>query len=434
MQANPNPPESQAHPLKKTPLVSPSAQEIVESPATMPAVNGTPAGAPTEGPPATRAMPAATPNKIAEASPPMAIPAKNATSDPPTAKAAAVEKPAPAEPQFAPIAAPELEHAYASLALDKPRRQPDVLCFELPYGRVVACESLVEIADSVARSIEHKLDLREMSRPTPRIALDLRIVPPESLEAEKRPLTIPVTLAVPAEASPWIGPHWDFMGELVSLSDFADAQFSKSDFEVPAEEVFAVSAAAVESAASQTATPTTSAPITSVHVPEPQSNPLPVISAGIAPGRAKALPVFGPVPVSSGAAQIPQPTGLPLRPLMVLAGPSAPSAEVEHRKGNFPSLHPALPTKPELQETQTSAAPSAELNLGLPELRQTPDGPIASRIRKILGGLTGAMVLGAGIFIFQGKPSNACLKSPTPAFADGSPGGQSIGNWRKQKS
>ena len=147
---------------------------------------------------------------------------------------AAIRKPAPANLQFALVAAPEFEHAFASLAPGRPQRQPDRPPAELPQGRAMAWERGVEIADFIARPLEHKLDLREVSRPTPRIALDLRIVPPESLETERRPLAIPVTHAAPAEASLWNSPSREFAIELVSLSEFADAQFLQSNFEAPA--------------------------------------------------------------------------------------------------------------------------------------------------------------------------------------------------------
>ena len=132
------------------------------------------------------------------------------------------------------MAAPEFEHAFASLAPGRLRCQSDKLPTELPQGRAIAWERGVDIADSITRPIERNLDLREPSRPAPMIALDLRIVPPGSLDTESQPLTIPVTHAAPVEASLWNSPHRDFAVELASLSDFADAQFSKSDFEVPA--------------------------------------------------------------------------------------------------------------------------------------------------------------------------------------------------------
>jgi hypothetical protein len=159
-----------------------------------------------------------------------------------------------------------------------------------------------------------------------------------------------------------------------------------------------------------------------------------VNSTGIAAGRAKPLPVFGAAPISTGTIQIPQPNGLPLRPVMVLAtaAGAAPAVEtgVQKSKGSVLSLSSALSTKPEGQQSKTSAPLSPELNLGLPELpMQTPASPMASRMRKILAALTGAAVLGAGIFFVLGKQSNAGLKSPTPALAGGAQGGPWIANF-----
>jgi hypothetical protein len=386
--------------------------------------------------------------------------AKTAASQPATAKPAVIRKPAPAELQFALVAAPEFEHAFASLAPDRPRRQPGLLLTELPHGRAVAWETGVEIANSIARPMEPKLDLREVSRTTPRIGLDLRIVPPESLETENRPLTIPIALAEPANASLWIGPHRDFTGEMASLSDFADAQFSKSDFEAPVLATGSdVSAAVAQPLAPEpqpaalTSEPPPLAEVQAVttvaeplgpepqaevvegdprrpetntsfiptfRVPDPELNPIAISSTGIAPARAKPLPVFGPTPVSAGTIQISQPNGLPLRPVMVLATP-APNAEVKHRKAGVLSVGSALSIKPSL-----SVAP----NLGLPELpAQASAGPITSRMPKILAALTGAVVLGAGIFFFPGNRSDAGLKSATPAVADGALGGQWITNF-----
>ena len=89
------------------------------------------------------------------------------------------------------------------------------------------------------RQLDHAADGKQtgsagnVSRNTPTIALDLRVVPPESLEMERRPLTISATPAAATEASLWIGPHVDFPSELASLSEFANAQFAKSDFVIP---------------------------------------------------------------------------------------------------------------------------------------------------------------------------------------------------------
>jgi len=431
--------ELQRQPLKAPPLRGAAPPAMVGPPAAANALNGSsataepkaatvrPSAAParvqTVGPVTARAMPPVTPYKIPTAQTPVAIASKNDASQPATAKAAAVQKPAPAELRFAPVAAPEFAHAFAPLAPGKPRSQAD-LAAELPHSRVVPWDSGVEIADSIARPLERKLELREGSRTTPKIALDLRVVPPESLQTESRALTIAVTPAAPAEASLWIGPHCDFAGEVVSLSDFADAQFSKSGFEVPVVDAPGVEAPAGGGFAGFAIPPVaesdplrSAAPAPAVQIPEPQRNPLPVNSAGIAPGKGKPFPVFGPAPVGAGIVQIPQPKGLPLRPLMVLQAPAAPAA----------MKSPDVSIKPSFQESET---PPAALNLGLPELRMPdPAGARTSRMRPILAALGGAAVLGAGLFFFVGKPGDAGLKSPVRVLADGAVGSQWIANY-----
>ena len=479
--------ELKVQPVPAPPLPSALAPPADEPPAAIakstPGVNGAPAWAEKARPAATPSAPApvAKPNGIANSQPPPPIPvkkavplpavsqpapAKVAASQPAIAKPAAIQKPAPAELQFALVAAPEFEHAFASLAPDRPRRQAEMSSAELPRCGAITWENGVEIANSIARPIEHKLDLREVSRTTPRIALDLRVVPPESLETENRPLTIPIAFSEPAEASLWTALHREFAGELASLSGFANDQFLKSDFEVPVftenpaidtvseplptepqpavveneptPQAISPTVTAVAEPSSPEPQPTeveseppatqethtssaesqTVAPTPAMRTPDPELTPLPVNSTGIAAARAKPLPVFGPTPVSAGTVQIPQPNGLPLRPVMVLATP-APTAgaktDSKHRKASVLSLGSAL-----------SAAP----NLGLPELpAQAPAGPVASRMRKILAALTGAAVLGAGIFFFLGKQSTAGLKPPTTVVADGASNSQWIANF-----
>jgi hypothetical protein len=409
--------ETQAPLVKGPPLGNAPRPAIDEPSATaangLPAMNGTSTMA---GPTPAPAVLAANPVESAKAEPPGTT-TKDSSRPDPAQQPAFIQKPPPAEWRFAPAAAPEFEYASASLAPGRPRRQSNLLLAKLPQGRAVALEGGVEIADSITRPIEGKLELREATRTTPRIALDLRIVPPESLEPERQPLAIPIALAEPAEASLWSGPHHDFAGELASLSDFADAQFGKSDFEEPAPDGSPVSSAVREplpsepqqTAAESEAIPEkkknslvesqTSASGPHVTVPDPELNPLPVNSPGIAPGKAKAIPV------------------------MVLSTASGPSTEVNYRKAAVSSLGSDLSFPP--------AAPSAEISLGLPELRtETPAGAMASRMRKILAALTGAAVLGAGIFFFMGKRSDAGSKPPTPvALADGGLSGQWIANF-----
>ncbi len=425
-------------------------------------------------------------------------------SQPATAPPAAIQKPAPAELQFALVSAPEFEHAFASLAPGRPHREVGLSSAELPRGLALVWANAVEIANSITRPVETKLDLREMSRTTPRIALDLRIVPPESLEIEHQPFTIAAEPPAPAEASLWIGRDRDFAGELASLSGFANDQFSKSDFEVPPltenpaidtvseplpaepqpavvasepmpEVVSPVSAAAeplnpeperaeVESETLPHVSPTVSAvpeplsaepqsaivesepPPQETHaslaesqtlrpahycgqLPDPELVPLPMSSTGIAPGKTKPLPVFGPTPLGIGTVQIPQPTGLPLRPLMVLAAPTAPAIAVKQRNTDIISAQPALSIKPELPPSTAPVSLSSELNLGLPELRTPTPGEGTSRMRKIIAAVAGAAVLGGGLFFFLGKSSDAGSKSPAPASATSVPGSQWIANF-----
>ncbi len=433
--------------------------------------------------PTSQSVVSATPNGIPKSLPPAAIPEEKAASQPPAAKAAAVSKPAPAEVQFAVIAAPEFEHAFASLVPDRPRCEANILPLELAQGQAIHWERSVEISDSIAHPIEGHVVLREVSRPAPRIALDLRIVPPESLATEDQSLAIAVTpAAAPDEASLWIGSHHAFADSLVYLSDFADDQFSKSDFEVPPfaggsalqvsppadssalearplDEGLTLEAPPLDEAPALEARPRDNSPeadalseplppeaqpsteerepppetmkrssmelrsaaaAPAMQVPDPELDPLPFSSPGIAPGRARPIPVFGSVAAASGTVQIPQPNGLPLRPQMVLRTP-APTPEVKPRKAGLLGKRETL---------LATAAPSLEPNLGLPVLRkQTPGRAGASWIRKMLGGLAGAAVLGTGIFFFVGKQSDAGSKPPLLALVDRPLGGEWIANF-----
>ena len=148
-----------------------------------------------------------------------------------------------------------------------------------------------------------------------------------------------------------------------------------------------------------------------LRIPDRQLNPMAVNCAGIAPGRAKPIPVFGPTPTGTGTVQVPQPTGLPLRPVMVLAKITASVAATP-----VAALKTELSIKPELQQSTIAAALSSELNLGLPELPMDASaGPLASPTSKIVAALAGVAMLGAGLFFFAGRHSDAGSKSPAPA-------------------
>jgi hypothetical protein len=292
----------------------------------------------------------------------------------------------------------------------------------------------MEIADSPAHPMERKLELREAA--TPRIAWDLRIPPRESLETENQTLVIPMAApATLAEASLWISPHRDFAASVTSLNDFADAQFSAADFEAPplaggpaepagSEPLLGEqqpSAVGSEPLADAVAVSCVEPQIAAVAhppaawMPDPVLQPLPVSSQGTAPGKAKPLQVSGPALFNSGGAvQIPLPSGLPLRPVMVLA--AAPLASI----------------KPSLQTAKASTLFSTEPNLGLPQLRmQAPADSGASRTRKLIAAAAGAFVLVIGIVYFLGSQSDAGSKVPAvaPALADQAVGSQWIANF-----
>jgi len=98
--------------------------------------------------------------------------------------------------------------------------------------------------------------------------------------------------------------------------------------------------------------------------------------------------------------------------MVLVAAAPAPgvSTQAKHRKGDFLGLRSAVSNKPELPA-------------------QTPAGPTASQMRKILAALGGVAVLGAGIFFFLGKQSDAGLKPAPAALTDGASGDQWIANF-----
>lgn len=434
-------PAANGTPLAAKPNAAATWAEMERLAITLPAPAAKPAGIAKPEPPPMTAAKNGTPPEAASQSV-MLQPARSqepvpqsSASQPATAPPAAIQKPAPAELQFALVAAPEFEHAFASLAPGRPHHRPDMSLAELPHGLALAWESAVRIANSITPPVESKLDLREMSRTAPKIALDLRIVPPDSLEIESQPLTITAAPALPAEAALWSGSHCDFAGELASLSGFADAQFVHSDFEVPAlDEILPpeIQQAAVESVppeaieAIAVESPDVALSPT-VQMPDPEFDPLPVSSMGIAPGKTKPVPVFGPTLIGTGTIQIPQPAGLPLRPLMVLSTATIPAVEPKHRNADVLRPRPAFSIASEVPQSTAPAGPSAELNLGLPELRMPVPSEGMPQMRKMIAAVAGVAVLGAGLFFFLGKSSDAGSKSPTPAAS--AAGSQWIANF-----
>jgi len=147
------------------------------------------------------------------------------------------------------------------------------------------------------------------------------------------------------------------------------------------------------------AEPQSAAAAQAAWVPDPILQPLPVSWQATAPGKAKAIQVSGPTLFNTaGAVQIPQPSGLPLRPVMVLG--AAPRASI----------------KPSLQMDKTSALFSTEPDLGLPQLRiPAPADAGVSRTRKLIAAVAGASILAFAVLFFLGSQSDSGSETPVVA-------------------
>lgn len=327
---------------------------------------------------------------------PLPLPAaKQAASEPAFAKPASILKPPPAKFQMAVMVTAEFERAFSTMTVDRPVHHANVSTAELPQGRPLRWEHRVEITDSAMQPRERKLDLREPLRPAPRIDLDLGILAAESLESPGPALAIPMLSSVaPPEASLWTASHKDFTGSVISLDEFANSYFSSTGFE----EISIVDAP--QPRADIEAPP-----------PEPVLTPLPVEPRGIAAGKPKPVQVFGAALFSGGPVQVPQPSGLPLRPMMVL-GPAvkeAPAAvPVSGSRKPDVRIFPPAAKKP--------ASLATEPDLGLPELRFQPTASAgASRMRNIMVAVAGAAAIGIGMLLFFGGKSDAGSKQTAGA-------------------
>lgn len=329
-------------------------------------------------------------------------PATPVASEPAMAKPASVQKPAPAKFEPAIAAVAEFDGLLSTLTVDRPIHHANMSPAELPAGVSLRWEHGVEMADAAVHPMEPNLDLREPSRTTPRVQLDLGILAEEPIETPGPSLAMPAI--APPEAALWAAPHGDFTASVVFLDQFATSCFSTTGFEELSLGVAAV------------------VPVEAVNVPisDAVRKPLPVEAPEVVAGKAKAVQVFGSALFSGGPVQVPQPSGLPLRPTMILGlaqnvTVTEPVA-VKNRKPDVRILPPApVSIKPTLQATKTPASSSTEPDLGLPELKlQSPASTGASRIRNILVAVAGAAALGIGMLIFFGTKSDAGSKQPAP--------------------
>jgi hypothetical protein len=127
---------------------------------------------------------------------------------------------------------------------------------------------------------------------------------------------------------------------------------------------------------------------------------------GVAAGKSKAVQVFGAASFCAGPVKVPQPSGLPLRPLIVLAAVESPGSAAP-TKSKASVLPPTQPI-PSPQELATLVQTSAETGLGLPDLRApSSQNTLASRMPKILAAMAGAAVLAIGTFLVLTNRSDA---------------------------
>ena len=184
--------------------------------------------------------PSPSPSATKKAEPRTAIPLPSAPAnrvepEPAVAKAARVDKPAPAD---VPMLIPR-KLAFEGQALSGRRSLPlhhasvawPVALLEaspIPLGRGV------EVADVSVHAIERQLELRESARAVPRIDLDLRILGAEALETQEQSLAIPLMSSIaPEETALWIAEQKDFTGSLILLGSVADYGLSTTGFEEP---------------------------------------------------------------------------------------------------------------------------------------------------------------------------------------------------------
>jgi len=336
---------------------------------------------------------------------PAPAPAEKVEPDPVVAKVARVEKPNPAD---VPMVIPRTLAFEQALA-----ETPGIPFHEASVAPVTLLEASpiplgrgVEVADVSVHAIERQLELRESARPLPRIDLDLRVVGPEALETHQQSLAILVMSSIaPEEAVLWTAEQRDFTGSLISLGSLAGYGLSTTGFEEPS---MAIATSPIADARGSEAPPAV-APL----IPGPVLERLPISVQGIAAGRAKPTQVFGAALFTGKIVQVPPPSGLPLRPLMVLGPAEAAAAPVTGKKSksDVRILPPAAVT-PTLPVVTAPAASSAEPDLGLPELRlQSPRDSGASHMPKILAAVAGVATIGLGIFFFLGRSESR----PKPA-------------------
>jgi hypothetical protein len=376
----------------------------------------------TKSPPATFAAKKADPTNARPNAEPSAT--KKSATAPAIAAPMSVQKPAPAGLQLAVVVTPEFERAMASLIPAPPRRLANMSPAALPQGNLVRLDRRIVVADFAMHPTERELELRETVRTTLGIGLDLSVVGAESLEPQVQSLSIPASSAVaPSEEPLWTEAPRHFTGSAIALSAIAKFQFSTTGFaDLPVDDTLPNPAEVHStplSSSDATLPPEGEEPLVgaseprseamgqpNVLIPEPALQRLPVLVQGVAAGKSKAVQVFGAASFCAGPVKVPQPSGLPLRPLIVLAAVESPGSAAP-TKSKASVLPPTQPI-PSPQELATLVQTSAETGLGLPDLRApSSQNTLASRMPKILAAMAGAAVLAIGTFLVLTNRSDA---------------------------
>jgi len=364
---------------------------------------------------------------------------KMTAADPAIAASIRVQKPAPAGQQLAVVVTAELERTMAFLQPDRPRREAIMSPAGLPEGSMVRLDRRIEVADLVMHPMERNLELRESVRAAPEIALDFSIVGPESLDPQIQSLSIPAPpLVAPPEAPLWMEAPPHFTGSAIALGDITKFHFSTTGFAEPLRdplltsveasgaaldgmELSAITQAALDSGddtvaeiepladacepevqdASGPAVRPEASEQPNISIPELVLKSLPVAVQGVAAGKSKAIQVFGAVSFSVGTVQVPQPSGLPLRPLMVLAAAETPSGSGAAGKKSKASFLP--PTQPTSSQPELKTPVQTPAEAGPPSSKNT----VASRMPKILAAVAGAAVITIGGFLLLTSRSDA---------------------------
>jgi len=403
------PPSANGHTAPETRVTMPAAPKL--EPVVMTAKTSPPPAPSVANKTEPRA--AKTETRTAIALPSAPEPAKKVESDPTVAKAARVDKPVPAD---VPLLIPRTL-AFVEARAHRPEapfHEASVATVALPEANPIPLGGGVEVAEIAMHAIEPELELRKAMRPAPRVELDLRIVDPGNLDVQWEALAIPPMSSIAPEDAPlWMAGQREFAGSLIALGNLAGYGLSTSGFEEPSVEPSAPAAMPIDVPAVATE-PIAGAIEPSVEpsapaVPELLIERLPVAVQGIAAGRVKPAQVFGAALFTEKTVQVPPPSGLPLRPLMMLGTAESAAAPVTGKKSKSDvRILPPVAAKPSLPVV-TAAAPvsvadSVEPDLGRPELRlESGRTGGASHMPKIVAAVAGAAALGLGIFFFLGR-------------------------------